>query len=201
MDVSVPSTARGLLLGLVAPLALAACAGGFAPQGSPGATDTGFMGCQVAAQPGATVREGDPLAAGEPMAGVPATRMTPRDVGELARVRGLKVTWRYEYAITGAGAPVVGAPPVAGSAPAPSMGSAPDPAATGGQLDVKPSQDPVSVPAGVGALGFSECWCEPPPDGRVIGVAYGMASELVVFVESERTLPAPRDQPPRGWGC
>jgi hypothetical protein len=139
---------------LLAAVAAAGCDGGFAPVGPAGATDAGFLGCQIAAAPGATVRDGDPLAVGEPMAGVPVTTLTPRQVGEAARARGLKVTWRY---------------------------------------DVAPANDP--------AAGTSECWCEPPSGGRVTDVAYGMASELVVFVETLTTLPAPRSQPPRGWGC
>lgn len=135
-------------------LVLAGCGAGFAPVGPPGATDQGSLGCQVAPQPGATVREGEPLAAGEPMAGVPVTTMTPRQVGEVARARGLKVTWRFLYQFI----------------------------------------DDAS-------LGANECWCEPPPDGRVTDVAYGMASELVVFVEAAAPLDGPRSQPPRGWGC
>ena len=114
----------------------------------------GALGCQIGPLPGATIRTGHPLDAGEPMAGVSVTTMTPRQVGEAARARGLKVTWRYEYGIAG---------------------------------------DPSS--------GFGECWCEPPPGGRVTGVEYGSASELVVFVYSGTTLAAPRSQPPRGWGC
>lgn len=139
---------------LVAAILVAGCGGGFAPIGPPGATDPGMAGCQIAPAPGSTVREGEPLAPGEPMAGVPVTTMTPRQVGEVALARGLKVTWRYDYRFAG---------------------------------------DP--------SLGFNECWCEPPPDGRVIDVAYGMASELVVFVEAISPVPGPRSQPPRGWGC
>ena len=39
-------------------LLLGGCDAGYAPIGPPGATDPGMMGCQVAAAPGATVREG-----------------------------------------------------------------------------------------------------------------------------------------------
>jgi hypothetical protein len=138
---------------LVAGLALGGCDAGFAPVGPPGATDAGMAGCQIGALPGATVRDGDPLAAGEPMAGVPVTTMTPRLVGETARARGLKVTWRYEVTL-----------------------------------------------ADDATVSFNECWCKPPPSGRVTGVAYGMAGELVVFVEGG-FISGPRTQPPRGWGC
>ena len=130
----------------------AGCTGSYAPQGSPAATDLGATGCQVAAPAGAVSKDGvDPLAAGEPMANAPIGRMTPRQVGDAARDRGLKVTWRYMYS-TG-----------------PNMG-------------------------------FGECWCVPPEDGEVTSVAYGMANELVVFVESGHQM-AVREQPPRGWGC
>jgi hypothetical protein len=133
------------------------------------------------------------------MAGVDVTQMTPRQVGELARSRGLRVTWRFDYSLSAgvgpAGPPLAGATP--GALPAPDASAA----ASGDSTTIEPSSEPGGVAAGVGALGFSECWCEPPPGGRVIGVAYGMASELVVFVESGLTLPAPPEQPPRGGGC
>lgn len=135
-------------------LVVAACGGGFAPVGPPAATDIGALGCEVGPLPGATIRTGYPLGPGEPMAGVPVTTMTPRQVGEAARARGLKVTWRYEYGLTGNA-----------------------------------------------SSGYSECWCEPPPAGRVTDVLYGGASELIVFVDAGVTYPAPRAQPPRGWGC
>lgn len=144
---------RACAAAVAAVVFLAGCDAGFAPVGPPVATDAGFLGCQVAAAPSATVREGDPLAPGEPMAGVPVTTMTPRQVGEVARARGLKVTWRYEVTM---------------------------------------ADDPM--------VGFSECWCEPPPMGQAIGVSYGMASELVVSVDGG-VVTGPRSQPPRGWGC
>lgn len=186
--------------------ALAGCVGGFAPQGSPGATDIGFMGCQVAQAPGTLVRDGDPLAAGEPMAGVDVTRMTPRQVGELARSRGLKVTWRYEYGISGGAGP--GGPPLAGSTPsavpAPVTSSPAANESAPGPNEAPPVETSPAKPGGVAgavAAGYGECWCEPPPDGMVTQVAYGMASELIVFVGSGRTMSGPREQPPRGWGC
>ena len=146
---------RELLLPAAAFLVFVAtgCTGSYAPQGSPAATDLGALGCEVAAPAGAVSKDGvDPLAAGEPMANAPIGQMTPRQVGDAARDRGLKVTWRYTYA-TG-----------------PNMG-------------------------------FGECWCIPPEDGEVTSVAYGMANELIVFVDSGRQVSAPREQPPRGWGC
>jgi hypothetical protein len=127
--------------------------GGYAPQGSPAATDFGALGCEVAPPAGVAAKDGvDPLADGEPMFGAQIQAMTPRQVGDAARDRGLKVTWRYTYS-------------------------------TGPNT------------------GFGECWCIPPEDGEVTSVAYGMANELIVFVDSGRQVNAPRQQPPRGWGC
>ena len=131
---------------------------GFGPIGPPGATDAGFLGCQIAAPPGVEVRDGvDPLAPGEPLAGVDVGTMTPAEVGMLATARNLRVTWRYQY-WTGP--------------------------AVGGTRE-----------------GFSECWCVPPPEGRVGGVSYGMANELVVMVVSGETVERVLEQPVRGWGC
>ena len=134
--------------------AIVGCAGGYAPVGPPGATDVGFLGCQVGPQPGATVRTGDPLAAGEPLFGSGIEAMSPRQAGDTVRARGSAVTWRYMYEVGG-----------------PGLG------------------------------GFSECWCEPPPDGTISAVAYGMASEIVLFVDAGQPFATIREQPPRGWGC
>jgi hypothetical protein len=60
--------------------------------------DTG-LACQHVAPPGVAVRDGDPLAPGEPMAGLDVTAMTPAEVGAAAVDRGLPVTWRYEFDI------------------------------------------------------------------------------------------------------
>ena len=138
-------------------IVLAGCLGGYAPVGPPAATDLGFLGCQVGPQPGAPVREGDPLAPGEPMFGSGIETMTPRAAGDAVRARGLHVTWRYMYWFG-------------------------------------PTQDGTRQ-------GFSECWCEPPPDGRITGVSYGLASEIVLMVDSGRELDQARPQPDRGWGC
>ena len=49
-------------------------------------------------RPARSRRDGvDPLAAGEPMANAPIGRLPLRQVGDAARDRGLKVTWRYTY--------------------------------------------------------------------------------------------------------
>ncbi len=194
----------GLLAILVLTVTAASgCVGRYAPDGPAAATDVGALGCQVGPQPGATVRDGDPLAPGEPMAGVPVTTLTPRAVGDLAVGHGLKVTWRYSYGISGgAGAFPNGPVPLDTPALAPSGSATPAASASVGEdspAEVTPK--PGGAAAGGAAFGFSECWCEPPPDGHVSGVAYGMASELVVFVESDRVAANVRDQPTRGWGC
>jgi hypothetical protein len=44
-------------------------------------------------------RGDDPLAAGEPMAGVDVTSMSPAEVGTAATDRGLAVTWRFGFDI------------------------------------------------------------------------------------------------------
>jgi hypothetical protein len=45
------------------------------------------------------VRDGDPLAAGEPLAGLDVTSMSAAEVGTAAVEHGLGVTWRYEFDI------------------------------------------------------------------------------------------------------
>lgn len=60
--------------------------------------NTGIV-CQRGVGPGDVVREGDPLAPGEPMAGIDVTSMTAAEVGRAAVERGLAVTWRYGFDI------------------------------------------------------------------------------------------------------
>jgi hypothetical protein len=60
--------------------------------------NTGIV-CQRGLRPGDVVREGDPLAPGQPMAGMDVTSMTPADVGVAAVGRGLAVSWRYGFDI------------------------------------------------------------------------------------------------------
>lgn len=57
------------------------------------------LACQRPPPGGAEVRTGNPLAAGEPMAGLDVTTMTAAEVGAEAIDRGLTVTWRYSYRI------------------------------------------------------------------------------------------------------
>jgi hypothetical protein len=49
--------------------------------------------------------------------------------------------------------------------------------------------------------GYSECWCEPPPDGTVMDVATGSGGWLIVMVERPQPMMGGRDQPALGWGC
>jgi hypothetical protein len=111
--------------------------------------------CQRSAPPGAVVRDGDPTAVGEPLAGLDVTAMSAAEVGQAADAKGLAATWRYTFDI--------------------------------GEAD--------------GTNGYSECWCVPPPDGRVTDLAYDSAGRVVVFVSSGQVLVEPRRQPRQGWGC
>jgi hypothetical protein len=60
--------------------------------------NTGIV-CQRGVGPGDVIRDGDPLRAGEPMAGLDVTSMSAAEVGTAAIERGLAVTWRYEFDI------------------------------------------------------------------------------------------------------
>jgi hypothetical protein len=52
-----------------------------------------------------------------------------------------------------------------------------------------------------GGTGYSECWCVPPPDGRVIAVNYDAIGRIIVMVQSEQARDSVRPQPVQGWGC
>ena len=52
-----------------------------------------------------------------------------------------------------------------------------------------------------GASGYAECWCVPPPGGRVSDVAYDSIGRVVVFVDSGEHRSTVRPQPESGWGC
>jgi len=52
-----------------------------------------------------------------------------------------------------------------------------------------------------GAAGYAECWCVPPPGGRVTDAAYDSIGRIVVFVDSGEHRSAVRPQPELGWGC
>lgn len=53
----------------------------------------------------------------------------------------------------------------------------------------------------VGASGYGETWCEPPP-GRIDGIWYDRAGAVRIgVVDADPTLHTPRPQPDVGWGC
>jgi hypothetical protein len=52
-----------------------------------------------------------------------------------------------------------------------------------------------------GSVGYAECWCVPPPTGRVSGAAYDSLGRVVVFVDSGEHRANVRPQPELGWGC
>jgi hypothetical protein len=66
----------------------------------PWADDNTGLVCQRGVGPGVENLDNvDPLAAGQPMAGLDVTLMSPAEVGNAAVERGLAVTWRYTYGI------------------------------------------------------------------------------------------------------
>ena len=55
---------------------------------------------------------------------------------------------------------------------------------------------------GTGRTGYSECWCEVPPnDGVVQDVTTGDEGWLIVMVERDDPMLGGRPQPRLGWGC
>ena len=52
-----------------------------------------------------------------------------------------------------------------------------------------------------GSAGYAECWCVPPPGGRVFAAAYDSIGRIIVFVDSGEHRAAVRPQPELGWGC
>ena len=54
---------------------------------------------------------------------------------------------------------------------------------------------------GAGASGYAECWCVPPPGGRVTDAAYDSIGRIIVFVDSGEQRSTVRPQPEFGWGC
>lgn len=52
-----------------------------------------------------------------------------------------------------------------------------------------------------GTDGYSECWCIPPPSGRVRDEPGNANEQLIVFVEREAPMIGGRPQPRLGWGC
>jgi len=49
--------------------------------------------------------------------------------------------------------------------------------------------------------GYGECWCVPPPQGRVTTAWWGQHGALWLMVEGVNLGHTPDHQPARGWGC
>jgi hypothetical protein len=49
--------------------------------------------------------------------------------------------------------------------------------------------------------GYGECWCVPPPEGRVTMAWWGQHGALYLGVEGVDEGHSPDGQPLRGWGC
>jgi hypothetical protein len=49
--------------------------------------------------------------------------------------------------------------------------------------------------------GYSECWCIPPPVGRVVDLGFDSGGRLIIFVDAGQTFEQVRAQPRMGWGC
>lgn len=50
-------------------------------------------------------------------------------------------------------------------------------------------------------VGYSECWCIVPPDGRVIAADVTEFGQLLIMVERSQAIVGGRPQPRLGWGC
>ncbi len=48
---------------------------------------------------------------------------------------------------------------------------------------------------------FGECWCVPPPEGKVVDAWFGERGALWLMVEGVDEGHRPDQQPPTGWGC
>jgi hypothetical protein len=49
--------------------------------------------------------------------------------------------------------------------------------------------------------GYGECWCVPPPQGKVTMAWWGQHGALWLMVEGVSVGHTPDNQPARGWGC
>ena len=84
---------------LVLPILVAALSSGCSALANWADENTGIV-CQRGVGPGVENLDNvDPLAPGQPMAGIDVTIMSPAEVGYAAVERGLAVTWRFSYAI------------------------------------------------------------------------------------------------------
>lgn len=49
--------------------------------------------------------------------------------------------------------------------------------------------------------GYGECWCDPPPEGRVIDAWWGGNGQLYLQVDGVDEGHSAENQPLLGWGC
>ena len=49
--------------------------------------------------------------------------------------------------------------------------------------------------------GYGECWCVPPPEGKVVQTWWNDHGALFLMVEGVDLGHTGNDQPERGWGC
>lgn len=49
--------------------------------------------------------------------------------------------------------------------------------------------------------GYGECWCVPPPEGRVTEAMFTDRGALMLFVDGVDEGHTAANQPPTGWGC
>jgi hypothetical protein len=49
--------------------------------------------------------------------------------------------------------------------------------------------------------GYGECWCLPPPEGKVISSWWNSHGALFLQIEGVEEGHTPDDQPAAGWGC
>jgi hypothetical protein len=58
-----------------------------------------------------------------------------------------------------------------------------------------------STQAADDTVGYSECWCIPPPDGEVSSAEITEFNQLLIFVSRDGSIIGGRPQPTLGWGC
>lgn len=58
-----------------------------------------------------------------------------------------------------------------------------------------------STQAADDTVGYSECWCIPPPDGEVTSTEITEFNQLLIFVSRDGPIVGGRAQPTLGWGC
>lgn len=85
------------VLAFVVSAVVSAC--GIPSIGPMGDDSAGHLGCQQPPPPGVVVPEAEPIDPGQPLAGLDVQAMTGEAIAAEARSKGLRVGWRYQYAI------------------------------------------------------------------------------------------------------